>query len=71
MLTGAPVQEVAELQEGKKLLKVVEGWLRAERAAIREREAADPSAKLRRPGWPLPKTTAPLMPSKHMMFYRG
>lgn len=69
--SGAPAAEVPELQQGKKLLKVVEGWLRAERAAAKELEAADPSAQQRRPGAPLPQSSGPLMPTKHMMFFKG
>lgn len=69
--SGAPVSEVAELQQGKKLLRVVENWLRAELEASRAREAADVAAKAARPGAPLPKSAGPLMPSKHMMFFRG
>ncbi|CAL8468267.1 g7807 [Coccomyxa elongata] len=68
---GAPVGEVAELQTGRKLLRVVEDWLRAELAASRAREAADPAARAARPGAKLPKQAGPLMGSKHMMFFRG
>lgn len=69
--TGAPVGEVAELQSGRKLLRIVEGWLRAELEASRAREAANPAAKAVRPGAALPKQAGPLMHSKHMMFFRG
>lgn len=63
--------EVTELQKGRKLLRVVEGWLRDELAASRAREAADPAAKAARPGAALPKQAGPFMHSKHMMFFRG
>jgi hypothetical protein len=62
---------VPELHGGRKLLRVVEHWLRGERTAMRALQASDPAAaKAARPGAPLPQRT-PLMPTKHMMFYRG
>ena len=67
---GAPAGEVAELQQGRKLLRVVERWLRSDLEASRREEAADPSLRGKRPGAMIPRTT-PLMPTKHMMFFRG
>lgn len=66
MVTGGPVASVPELHQGKKLLRVVEAWLRSEKESRRKREAAgggDEKAMAR-------KRTTPLMPSKHMAFYR-
>ena len=60
-----------ELRAGGKLLCVVEAWLRSERERRRAAEAADPGAKALRPGAPLPRSSAPAMPTKHMMFFRG
>ena len=69
---GCKASEVEELQGGRrKLLRVVEAWLRAELEASRATEAADPAAKALRPGAQLPPHRAPLMPTKHMMFFRG
>lgn len=59
-----------ELQQGKKLLKVVEKWLRSDLETSRQEEAADPTLRAKRPGAAIPRTT-PLMPTKHMMFFRG
>lgn len=53
---------IPELQTDGKLLHVVEGWLRIEKAE-RRRLAAEPAK-------PAPKFTAPFMPSKHMAFFR-
>ena len=60
-----------ELRRGGKLLSVVEAWLRDERDRRWASEAADPGAKAKRPGAPLPPSSAPAMPTKHMMFFRG
>ena len=68
---GGPVGDVPELRAGGKLLCVVEAWLRSERERRRAAEAADPLAKALRPGAPLPRSSAPAMPMKHMMFFRG
>lgn len=46
----------------KKLLPLMEKWLREERAARKKREAEKPKEA--------PKRTMPLMPSKHMAFFR-
>ena len=59
-----------ELQQSRKLLRVVEKWLRADLVTSRQQEAADPSLRAKRPGAVIPRTT-PLMPTKHMMFFRG
>ena len=60
MTRGGPASSIKELQSGTKLLHVVEAWLRAEKE--NRQEAARKEAP--------PKRTAPLMPSKHMAFYR-
>lgn len=67
---GAPADQVPELQQGNKLLRVVEKWLRSDLETSRREEAADPSLRAKRPGAAVPRTT-PLMPTKHMMFFRG
>ena len=69
---GCAASEVPELQGGAKLLRVVERWLRGEREGFRAAEAADAAAaRSGRAGAPLPKRAGPLMPTKHMMFYKG
>ena len=67
---GAPASEVPELHQGNKLLKVVEKWLRSDLETSKKEEAADPALRAKRPGAAIPQT-APLMPTKHMMFFRG
>lgn len=68
---GGSVSDVPELRAGGKLLCVVEAWLRSERERRRAAEAADPRARALRPGALLPRNSAPAMPTKHMMFFRG
>ncbi len=65
------MSELTEVQtamgQGKKLLYIVEDWLRKERDQrhIRAAErAADTTSQ------PAPKPKAPYMPSKHMAFFR-
>lgn len=65
---GGTVAEVPELNEGKKLLRVVETWLRDERDALQRALNADPQAKSLRAG--AATKSGPFMPSKHMAFYR-
>ena len=62
-----------ELQQGKKLLRVVEKWLRSDLETSRREEAVRDChrcvpSKTGRCGKP---RTTPLMPTKHMMFFRG
>ena len=57
-----------ELSEGKKLLRIVERWLRDERDKQRQEDMANPDAKLHRAGAISQKK--PMMPSKHMAFFR-
>lgn len=66
--SGGPVAEVGELGHGKKLLHVVEAWLREERDTQRLEALQDPAAKQRRPG--AVAASKPVMPSKHMAFFR-
>ena len=66
--TGGPSAEVMKGHEGQKLLRVVERWLRDERDRQKQEEVADPGAKYRRAGAISEKK--PIMPSKHMAFYR-
>jgi CCR4-NOT complex subunit CAF16 len=70
LFAGGLTSEVPELQQGRKLLRVVERWLRSDLEISRQQEAADPSLRAKRPGALIPRTT-PLMPTKHMMFFRG
>lgn len=58
MIRGGPAGKIKELHHGTKLLTIVEGWLREEKKN-RASKSTKPS-----------KTSAPLMPSKHMAFYR-
>ena len=61
---GGRTPEIPELHQGKKMLRVVEAWLRQEREARRARAkeaAAAPPAPVRRD---------PFMSSKHMAFFR-
>jgi CCR4-NOT complex subunit CAF16 len=62
---GGAVGGIPELQTGGKLLHVVEGWLREEKEARLRRRAEEAAAPP-----PPPKPRAPLMPSKHMAFFR-
>ncbi|KAG7667978.1 putative ABC transporter I family member 21 [Nannochloris sp. 'desiccata'] len=64
MTIGGSVSEISELHEGNKLLHVVEKWLRQEKVTRKEREKLNGgfTAELKR--------KIPIMPSKHMAFYR-
>ena len=62
--TGGPIGDISELQAGAKLLRVVEGWLRQEKAARRAAQVAPP------PKEAPPRAAHPFMPSKHLAFYR-
>jgi CCR4-NOT complex subunit CAF16 len=62
MTLGGRVEEIKELHEGKKLLTVVEKWLRQEKVSRKEREKVDGGVKQVR--------KIPTMPSKHMAFFR-
>lgn len=57
---------IPELGQGRKLLHVVEAWLREEKAARRRRAAEAPAAA---PA--APKAANPLFGSRQMMYYRG
>lgn len=65
---GGEAAGIPELQQGKKLLNVVEHWLREDKERQQQEDVRDPSAKLRRPG--AVAQTNPIMPSKHMAFFR-
>ncbi|EFN51694.1 hypothetical protein CHLNCDRAFT_139944 [Chlorella variabilis] len=64
---GGPVSGIPELHTGSKLLHVVEGWLRQEKAERRRRQAA---AGEQAAAPVAPRISHPLMPSKHMAFFR-
>lgn len=61
---GGPTGEIPDLNAGKRLLDVMEGWLRVEFKERKERKKIEPAANCK------PKIAAPFMPSKHMAFYR-
>ena len=65
---GGTVTDIAGLTKGRKLLKVVETWLRDERDAQKKDLEANPQAKSCRAG--AKSKTGPIMPSKHLAFYR-
>ena len=60
MVRGGEVGGVGELQQGRKLLHVVEEWLRDEKQGRKSRGGGDVAKK----------RVTPYMPSKHMAFYR-
>ena len=64
MTIGGKVGEVPELHEGNKLLNVVEKWLRQEKATRKLREKENGGVAVEQ------KRKIPIMPSKHMAFYR-
>lgn len=64
MVTGGTVASISELNQGRKLLHVVEAWLRAEKEKRRQAEKENGGKAA------APKRQIPLMPSKHMAFYR-
>jgi len=66
MVKGGLVASVPEMHQGKKLLHVVEAWLRSEKEARRTKKPAGDGSCGVEPY----KRQIPLMPSKHMAFYR-
>ncbi len=64
MTIGGTVGEIKELNEGNKLLTVVEKWLRQEKVTRKEEE------KLNGGVVKVQQRKIPIMPSKHMAFYR-
>lgn len=64
---GGPVSDIPELQAGTKLLRVVEGWLREEKEQRRQRQKEQGAAA---GGGAAAPAAHPLMPSKHMAFFR-
>ena len=65
---GGPIQAMPGLQEGKKLLHIIESWLREEKARRRARgkgDGADSAAANREK-----KKKDIVLPSKHMAFFR-
>mmetsp|Transcript_1901 Transcript_1901/g.2101 ORF Transcript_1901/g.2101 Transcript_1901/m.2101 type:complete len:305 (-) Transcript_1901:46-960(-) len=65
--TGGRVETVKELVEGKRLLDVMEAWLRIEHKERKEKAKLEPSMGGNKPKGNLGN---PFMPSKHMAFYR-
>jgi hypothetical protein len=57
---------LSELQKGSKLLHVVEGWLREEKAERRRRQTSGAQQAAAAPLRP----SHPHMPSKHLAFFR-
>lgn len=68
LCSGGAVTDISGLTKGRKLLKVVENWLRNERAVQRKQLEANPQAKSCRAG--AKSSIGPIMPSKHLAFYR-
>lgn len=60
MDAGAKVEDVPELKKNRKLLTTAEAWLRHDRDT--SRATVEPAAKK--------PAAMPLMPSKHMAFFR-
>lgn len=67
MVTGGPVMSIPALHEGRKLLHVVEKWLRAEKESRRKKAAEGGKAATEAQ---VQKRQMPLMPSKHLAFFR-
>lgn len=60
--------DIEKLTGGKKLLRVVESWLRDDRDRQRQRMQEIPSEQSCRAG--AKQKTGPEMPSKHLAFFR-
>ena len=69
MVTGGAVEDVVELNQGRKLLHVVEGWLRNEKEERRKMEVENGGGKIAAAA-AVQKRNIPMMPSKHMAFFR-
>lgn len=73
---GGPRSILPPLQPGQKLLHLVEGWLRQERdvrAQKQQQEAAARAASGQQQQQPLTSVVpsrTPLMPNKHLAFFR-
>ena len=65
---GGALTDISSLTKNTKLLRVVERWLREERDSHKEALKRDPQASSCRAG--AKAKTGPLMPSKHLAFYR-
>lgn len=61
------MSDIPELQTGTKLLRVVEAWLRQEKEQRRVRQKEQGAAGC---GAAAAPAAHPLMPSKHMAFFR-
>jgi CCR4-NOT complex subunit CAF16 len=60
-------EQLTELGQGKKLLHVVEGWLRSEKEVRLAEAAKQPAKSLEAAVKP---NRTPMMPSKHLAFFR-
>ena len=63
------------LQPGQKLLHLVEGWLRQERDARAQQQQQEAAARAasgqqQQPGTSVVPSRTPLMPNKHLAFFR-
>lgn len=67
LCTVGRLEEVPDLSGGAHLLPLVEAWLRAERQRRRQRQQAVAAAEVAAAP---PKPRTPLMPSKHLAFFR-
>ena len=65
MITGGAVADVPEMNQGKKLLHVVEAWLKNEKEKRKKEEKENGGKPVVQQ-----KRQIPLMPSKHMAFFR-
>eukprot|EP00887_Chlorella_sp_A99_P000629 scaffold5.g629.t1 len=71
LLRGGPVAGVPELQQGRKLLHVVERWLRMEKEERLQRQRQQQGQGQQPAAAAPPRQQRTLMPSKHMAFFRS
>jgi len=71
---GGPRSILPDLQPGEKLLHLVEGWLRKEREGRAQKQqqeaAARAAAGQQQPQTAVMPSRTPLMPNKHLAFFR-
>lgn len=73
LAAGGPRSILPALQPGQKLLHVVEGWLRQEREGRSRRQQQEAEAAGSVAGQsqtPVVPSRTPLMPNKHLAFFR-
>lgn len=73
-LSGGPRSILPPLQPGQKLLHVVEGWLRKERDTREQKQQEQAAARAasgqQQEQTPVVPTRTPMMPNKHLAFFR-